>query len=159
MSGKLILGIDPGKTGAIAILDPEKNQLIAVLDTPLLLRDGKKAFFDFYGFAALVRHFIPEISRAVIEDVHSMPGQGVASMFDFGKSFGIAIGTCAAFSIPISFVSPGVWKMSLGLGRSKDDSRRKATELFPQSSELWSRKKDDGRAEAALLAHFGKRMK
>lgn len=156
-NNKLILGIDPGLSGALAIYDADADELLAVYDTPTLLGKNGKHVTDFYNFAAHVKCYLP-LTRAVIEDVSAMPGQGVTSMFNFGKSFGIAVGILGAYAVPTSFVKPGVWKMSLGLSRDKDDSRTLATKIFPHSSKLFLRKKDDGRAEAALLAHFGKRF-
>jgi len=98
------------------------------------------------------------VEIAIIEDVHAMPGQGVTSMFGFGVSKGLVIGMLHAFKCPVFTVPPAVWKGVYGLSSNKDASRALASKKFPNSSYLWTRKKDDGRAEALLLADFGRRF-
>ena len=83
-----------------------------------------------------------------------MPGQGVTSMFSFGRSLGILEGTLAGLDIPYTLVTPQVWKKAMGANASKDGAREMAMRLWPSKSELFKRKKDDGRAEAALLALY-----
>ena len=93
-----------------------------------------------------------------IEDVHSMPRQGVASAFKFGRAFGTVIGVVGGAGIPINYVTPGKWKRALGLSSDKTACRRRAQELWPQQAHLFARVKDDGRAEAALIALYGSRQ-
>jgi len=94
----------------------------------------------------------------VIEDIAARPGQGVTSMFSFGRTLGFAHGIAAAAEAPIHFVTPTVWKGKLGLLNSdKGASREKARTLFPASAHAFERVKDDGRAEAALLAYYGRK--
>lgn len=148
----ITIGVDPGKTGAIALLD-SYSQLVTVHDMPLaggivsatLLaqleewqRDGDSLFGGF--------------GTAVIEDVHSMPKQGVASSFGFGRSKGVAEGVFAGAGRPLVYVAPGKWKKDLRLSADKDGARRRAIELWPGKAQLFARVKDDGRAEAALIA-------
>lgn len=106
----------------------------------------------------LLDSWASEIELAVIEDVHSSPRDGHVGAFSFGKTTGILIGTLATLLIPTFFTPPQVWKNCFGLSKNKDDSFRLATKKFPDSSHLWTRKKDDGRAEAVLLADFGRRF-
>jgi crossover junction endodeoxyribonuclease RuvC len=103
-----------------------------------------------------------------IEKVHAMPAfgkdkngndkrQGITSMFRFGEGFGLWIGIIAALGLPCTQVAPQTWKKALMAGMpDKDASRQRAQELYPQCVKDLSRKKDHNRAEALLLAHYGK---
>jgi crossover junction endodeoxyribonuclease RuvC len=85
-----------------------------------------------------------------------MPGQGVASMFAFGKAFGITIGVVSTLGIPSTLVSPVTWKKAMKVP-GKDAARARASQIMPAAAHHWPRVKDDGRAEAALLATYGLR--
>ena len=150
------IGVDPGKKGAIAILDGY-GEIVALDDMPVagnavsgtLLTDfiedslnGVMPGDDAEG----------EFVHAVVEQVHSMPKQGVASSFDFGKSYGIVLGVLAGARIPWVDVSPIRWKRSLRLSADKEQARRRALERWPRHAELFKFKKHSDRAEAALLA-------
>ncbi|OBU85475.1 hypothetical protein MY55_15970 [Chromobacterium subtsugae] len=154
MEGGVRLGIDPGINGAIAVLDGE--QLLAVYDMPVVeLRSGKATKRSVSP--ALLADLLRQLAGAhvVIEKVGAMPGQGVASMFNFGKSAGIVEGVCAGLGLPVSFVTPQQWQKRAGRRDGKDGSRARAAELFPAQAGLFARVKDDGRAEAALIGRFG----
>jgi crossover junction endodeoxyribonuclease RuvC len=86
--------------------------------------------------------------------VASRPGQGVASTFKFGASYGCAYGVLCALNAPVRHVTPATWKRAFGLNADKERSRRMAIELWPNMSGYFARKKDDGRAEAALIARW-----
>ena len=91
----------------------------------------------------------------MVEQVSAMPGQGVTSMFNFGQSFGVIKGVCAAMQLPIHFVRPAKWKKHFDLINSqKDSSRVKAIEMFPKFSSRLSRKKDSNKADAILIAVY-----
>jgi crossover junction endodeoxyribonuclease RuvC len=91
----------------------------------------------------------------VVEQVSAMPGQGVTSMFNFGQSFGVLKGVCAAMQLPIFFVRPAKWKKYYDLINSqKDSSRVKAIQMFPKFSSMLSRKKDTNKADAILIANY-----
>ena len=93
--------------------------------------------------------------NVVVEQVSAMPGQGVTSMFNFGQSFGVLKGVCAAMQLPIFFVRPAKWKKYYNLINSqKDSSRVKAIEMFPKFSSMLSRKKDNNKADAILIANY-----
>ena len=93
--------------------------------------------------------------KVIIEQVAAMPGQGVTSMFNFGQSFGVLKGICAAMQIPMYFVRPAKWKKYFNLINSeKDASRTKAIEIFPHFSAQLSRKKDSNKADANLISSF-----
>ena len=84
-----------------------------------------------------------------------MPGQGVTSMFNFGQSFGVIKGICSAFTLPIYFIRPVKWKKHFNLiGSSKDASRTKAIELFPNFSNEMAKKKDANKADAILIGRY-----
>jgi crossover junction endodeoxyribonuclease RuvC len=95
-----------------------------------------------------------------IEEVHSMPNQGVSSTFSFGRSYGIMIGVCAVLGIPYVLVRPQRWKavyeplQGLQGDIAKDAARQLATELYPNLKILFEKRKDDGRAEAILIANY-----
>jgi crossover junction endodeoxyribonuclease RuvC len=142
---KVYIGIDPGQTGAIAFI-------IA----------GTARVYDFDDGDAL--SFLKKLwladepTKAVIEKVGSMPGQGVSSTFKFGTNFGTWIGRLEALEIPFDFVTPQKWKKamfdSMPKGDTKEMSRNRALRLFPHMAESLKRKKDHNRAEALLLAQY-----
>ena len=146
-----VLGIDPGKKGA-AVLLRENGQIDMIWDTPTLTI-GKKVVHDPTAMANIIR---PYTTRAyvAIEDVHAMPGQGVTSMFQFGVGFGLWQGIIAALQMPVTFYTPQAWKKGVlaGMPPGKGASLVRAKQLWPTCS-MFSRAKDEGRAEAALIAH------
>ena len=151
----VFLGVDPGLSGAIAALDAE-GSLIALADLPVI-RDLSLAWIDGGKLHSLLSEAIAGRScRATVERVSSMPGQGVASSFQFGVGFGSILSVLQVLEIPVELVTPGVWKRSCGLGKDKRAALDKARLLFP-SAEL-SLAKHHGRAEALLLADFGRRV-
>lgn len=155
------VGVDPGIHGAIAFYDPAEDEL-QVIDMPLVtfkVGGKKKSAIDVEALAAWVDQRATRIKRAAIEEVHAMPGQGVTSMFRFGQAHGIAMATLMAFMIPTVRVRPRAWKSYFGLTSNKDASRSMASQHFPCSEHLWARKKDDGRAEAALLSLYCSKLK
>ena len=142
----IVLGIDPGVSGAWAVYDTTTATIFAA-DAPTVGKD-----LDAATFADEIRKWAPD--AAVIERVGSMPGQGVASTFKFGCAYGMAQGVIAAHAIPVTFVAPSKWKRHFGLSADKEESRARALQLWPSRSDLFQRKKDHGRAEAALLAKY-----
>jgi len=149
----MILGIDPGLHGAMAVYDPANEELLRVHSMPL---DKKTNKIDTFILAQIFDSFAGNVKFAVLEEVGAMPGQGVVSMFNFGQSFGLIKGFLASYNIPVYLVRPAIWKGSMGLSRDKEDSRVMAIKLFGEN--YFPLKKDEGKAEAALLAHFGKRF-
>jgi crossover junction endodeoxyribonuclease RuvC len=95
------------------------------------------------------------VDAAFLEKVNAMAGQGVSSVFSFGRSAGIMEGVLAAFDIPTTLVTPQAWQKAMNVRDGKDGSRERAMQLFPASAELFQRKKDDGRSDAALIAKYG----
>ena len=152
-----ILGVDPGLSGALAVLGPEGA--VHVFDVPTTSRrvnNKDKRQIDPYQLASWLEIQRPLIRFAVIEQVGTMPGQGVTSAFGFGFTTGGIHGIIAACGIQIQTVPPQTWKRKFGLlGQNKDASRGEASRRFPHFAHLWPLKKHDGRAEAALLALYG----
>jgi crossover junction endodeoxyribonuclease RuvC len=152
----IIIGIDPGISGAISIL--ENKKILEVYDTPTMI-EGKKNKRQINS--AHVTNIIKErLSNekeviVVVEQVNAMPGQGVTSMFNFGQSFGVIKGICAALGLPIYFVRPTKWKKHFNLIKTnKDASRTKVIEAYPEISGKLHRKKDSNRADAILIALY-----
>ena len=152
----IIIGIDPGISGAISIL--ENKKILEVYDTPTMI-DGKKNKKQINS--AQVTNIIKERLKddkeviVVVEHVNAMPGQGVTSMFNFGQSFGVIKGICAALGLPIYFVRPTKWKKHFNLIKTnKDASRTKVIEAYPEISSKLHRKKDSNRADAILIALY-----
>lgn len=155
-----ILGVDPGLSGALAFYEPTSGDLV-VVDTPVLhVKEGgsMKAKPDTYSIGILLDQWRPLVRFCVIERVHSMPKQGVASSFNFGDAFGVVRGAIAANLIPMQYVEPREWKAALRLRggkENKDASRELASKLMPKHADKWRLKGHDGRAEATLLAWYG----
>jgi crossover junction endodeoxyribonuclease RuvC len=154
----IIVGIDPGVTGAVAIITDARG-VNGIIDTPVMevLRNRKKR--QEYQPAAMVGILkAGPVDHAFIEQVSAMPGQGVTSMFGFGKGFGIWLGIIAALGIPYTLVTPQSWKKALMAGQAdKDAGRLRACQLYPGVAHLLARKKDIGRADALLIAEYGRR--
>lgn len=152
-----IMGIDPGVSGAIAIFDG--ITLLDAFDMPVVeVQSGKKKKRRISPemLVAEIEEHVGYLSRVYIEDVHAMPGQGVTSMFSFGEAAGLVRGVCAGLRLPVCLIPPIAWKRGLRLtGGGKDASRAMAARLWPEKAGLFRRVRDDGRAEAALLVHYG----
>ena len=151
----IFIGIDPGLNGAIAFFDLAKGHL-SVVDMPVVevLRGGKKKREVSAQMLAQVIRLAERPCTAVFERVNAMPGQGVTSVFSFGRSSGIVEGVLAALAIPTHIITPQVWQKATAVRGGKDGARQRATELFPAYAGLFSRKKDDGRADAACMAWY-----
>lgn len=158
------IGIDPGKKGALGYLEYQYGKLIdiGVFDTPIVSGgSGAKDAYDPVGMGNLIRSLAVDGSEShvFIEKVSSMPGQGVSSMFDFGKGFGMWLGILAALQVPHTLITPQRWKKTMfaDMGQDKTASRVRAGQLFPNMVSYFSKVKDDGRAESLLIAEFGRR--
>ena len=151
-----IIGIDPGLSGGIAILDNSK--VLKLFDMPVM-PDGKKNKRQLNSalLVKLIKDNIKNLEDTVmvVEQVNAMPGQGVTSMFNFGQTFGAIKGICAALGLPIFLVRPAKWKKHFELiNSSKDSSRTKAIEMYPSISEQLSKKKDVNKSDAILIARY-----
>ncbi len=141
----LVIGIDPGISGSICFF--KDGKIIDVIEMPNMI-DGKKNKRQVNGsqvyneISTRITNIEKKDIKVVIEHVSAMPGQGVTSMFNFGQSFGILKGICAAMQLSMYFVRPAKWKKYFNLIKSeKDASRTKAIEIFPYFSSQLSKKK------------------
>ena len=152
----IVIGIDPGLSGAIAILEGKK--VLSLHEMPVM-SEGKKNKRQLNS-AQLVNIIKEKFNKnddiaVVVEQVNAMPGQGVTSMFNFGQTFGAIKGVCAALDLPIFFVRPSKWKKHFELiNSSKDSSRTKAIEMYPSLANQLSKKKDVNKSDAILIARF-----
>jgi hypothetical protein len=159
------IGIDPGINGAIAALYEDGR--CEVCSVPSFSVDGKRSF-DARGMADVIRGYGAG-ARICLESVHAMPGNGAVSMFFFGRGFGIWEGILGALGRKYDLIPPQTWKKAyVELAPIKGDKRPRAQvkaaakknalilarQLFPTLGDSLKREKDDGRAEALLMALF-----
>lgn len=153
-----ILGVDPGCYGALALLC-DNGRYLGVWDMPiLLLRRGKtdKAEVDGVELARLLRGLYRD-DIVVLEQVGGLPGQSAPAAFNFGRAAGAVEYAAKALGLRVETVAPVTWKKALRVNEGKDGSRALAMRMWPEKADLFKRKKDDGRAEAALIAEWGRR--
>jgi hypothetical protein len=150
------VGIDIGVSGAIAVLSD--GALVEVFDMPVL-RDGPKSRATVN--APLLAEILAKshATKVYIEWVGVRPGEGAVGAFAFGRSRGIVEGVCAGLAIPAEFITSPAWKrlhgIAPGKNGAKDAARSKVIERWPDKAALFARVKDDGRAEACLIAVAG----
>lgn len=158
----LLLGIDPGLNGAVAVVDLDRHSIVDMIDLPTFKKPTlarKQGFFellDVHALSTAIDLYAPLVALAVLEEPGAMPKQGLSSTFRFGNICGQIHGVLAGHYIPTSLAKPAAWKAALGLDANKDSSRALASKEFPLAAKLWAKKKHNDRAEAALLAVFGK---
>lgn len=144
-----IVGIDPGLTGALALLHEEG---LDVADMPVV--DGR---VNPYGLTEILVGW-GAVDQVVVESQQAYPRQGVSSSFRTGVGYGAVLGVLAVLQRRLVHVTAGKWTNDLRVGSDKDAHRRRAMELFPEHASLFARKKDDGRADAVLIAAHAARM-
>jgi crossover junction endodeoxyribonuclease RuvC len=151
----VILGIDIGAQGAVAVLS-ESGELVSVHEMPVLA-DGPSGRRTVNAPLLASIIFASHATRAFVEHVSARPGEGAVGAFAFGRSRGVVEGVLAAAGVRCQFLTPAFWKRTIGLppGRDKDASRAAAIKRWPARAELFARKKDDGVAEACLIAVAG----
>jgi Holliday junction resolvasome RuvABC endonuclease subunit len=147
----MLIGIDPGISGAIAWV-ADTGHLIRVADMPTIEVHGKKKVSPQMLVSMLEEHD-DLIKMVAIEDVGAMKGNGAVSMFNFGYGAGILAGVCAGLKLPVALYRPAVWKRAAGVPADKGAARQMAQRFWPGCRDF-DRAKDDGRAEAALLARW-----
>lgn len=152
-----IIGIDIGVRGALALLSPD-GDLLEVADMPTL-DDGPR------GRPAVNPPLLADLvyrwhaGHAFVEFVGARPGEGAVGAFAFGRSRGVVEGVLGACGVPATHIAPASWKRAVGIppGRdgAKDAARSEAIRRWPGQAAFFARAKDDGRAEAALIAVAG----
>ncbi len=161
-----IMGVDPGLSGALAMLDTKTGEVVlddmpvVVLSTKRIrskrtgkMTEKKRRAVCGKAVGDWVEQHQPDV--AVVEAVASRPEQGVVSVFSFGEAYGAVVGAVTAMNVPVVRVTPAVWKRTFGLiGTDKKASLARARKLHKVAAQRLARVKDNGRAEALLLAHY-----
>jgi crossover junction endodeoxyribonuclease RuvC len=152
-----ILGVDPGVRGGLAIVSVDTSgaalRLVDAIDIPVT-GVGAKERVDVLAIRSWIVRHAPQ--HALIERAQAMPKQGASSGFKYGRAVGAIEAVIACCTIPLTIVEPSIWKKFHALrGGDKEAGRQRALQLFPAAHALLARKKDHGRAEAALIALYG----
>ena len=149
----MIVGIDPGITGAVGILNDD-GTFFSVLDIPTIQAGGGRKVKNECNPVPVFEELkkLPVPSIVAIERVHSMPKMASQTVFSMGDSFGVVRAVVASLGIPTVFVEPREWKKHFGLGKDKEQSRAKANHLFPYAP--LSLVKHHNRAESLLIARW-----
>lgn len=143
----IICGIDPGVGGAIAWV---RDGTVDAVDMPVVEIRGKRHVCP-HGLRAMLGD---PVDVVILEHVQGVQGAGATSAFSFGRSFGLVEGVLAGLQLPTVLVRPQRWTKELGVSRDKGSHREAAMRLWPGEARLFARVRDDGRADAALLAHW-----
>lgn len=149
----MIVGIDPGASGAIAWLD-DFGRLIEVRDLPVAKVNGRTVLVP-SALAAMLREQGREPIHAYVETMASRPNDGRVGSMALGRNFGMIEGVLAGVGVPLTPVGPRKWKRVLNVPADKSASRARAAQLWPGLAGTFARVKDDGRAEAALIGLYG----
>lgn len=144
-----VLGLDPGLTGGIALI--AGSDLMFAMDMPTIEITSKNSI-DARSLVRILAQ-VGQVDMVVIESVNSF-GMGRTSAYNFGEGNGVIRGVLAALERPVTYMRPTAWQKAIGkpTGTGKDWSRNRAAELWPYQADLFSKVKNDGRAEAALIA-------
>jgi crossover junction endodeoxyribonuclease RuvC len=154
MSAAVFVGIDPGVTGAIAVLNANR-QLLALHDMPTQATTTGRKEINPAALADIMRQWPG--ARVTVERVGPRPGEGAVGAFAFGHSFGAVLAVLATLGHPTRLVQPAVWKRwaSIPPGAPKEAAVAVAGRLVPSAAPSLTLKKHHGRADAVLLATFG----
>lgn len=149
-----VIGIDPGLTGAIAVVGGDDAAII--YDTPVVKTKGRLTYSirDMDLLLSSISKTNYHLDAVGLERQQAFPGQGVASTFRTGEGYGLWQALIIASGLSVTIVSPQVWKKFCGLSKDKEESRQLAIKLFPECKKDLSRKKDHNRAEALLIAEY-----
>ena len=145
-----VLGVDPGAGGALALLDA-KADILEIADMPVVTVDGKRRVQS-AAVAEIIRTWRPSI--AIVERAISISQQSAAGSLQFGYAAGILEGAIAMAGISMAMVYPVTWKKAMGVTGDKGGCRITASRMWPNRCQLFSRARDDGRAEACLIAAY-----
>lgn len=160
----LILGIDPGLTGAVVVIEIDVNikQIVHVkfIDIPLVMKASGKNVLDCAELVQelndVLQPYVTFEKYAFVENVHSMPRQGVVGAFTFGKTVGILHGVITALHIPLFDITPQKWKKQFSLIKcEKDDARKYVIKNYPFLEDQLKLKKHVDKADAFLIAVCG----
>lgn len=148
-----IIGLDPGKKGAITFIDPI-DHVFWVHDMPIRqVGESKRRWeLDYPAFSNILDRYDPIFG--CVEDVWSMTGDGNVGAFSFGAVFGSVMGILHYYGCRVTRVRPQLWKANMRVTADKASSLARASELIPDAASILDRKKDDGRAESLLIAMY-----
>ena len=152
----IYIGIDPGVDGAIAIFNEPADALtIHDMPTVTITKNRKeRREVNVQEVANILRPFIISKKKLVLELSGARPEDGSIQAHRTGVNWGVVYGVVVALNVPHIIVSPQAWKKAMKATSDKDLSRRRACEEWPDFTNQFSRKKDHGRAEAALMARY-----
>lgn len=139
----MFLGIDPGRQGAFALFD-RAEMTVQTFDMPDTLSGVHSLLAD-----------LPPVRVAIIEKPFYPRMVGTKTVAVMAENYGALKSALLWLDIPTIEVRPADWKKALNLGPNKNESRNKASQIFPGNADQWARVKDDGRAESALIAWHG----
>jgi Holliday junction resolvasome RuvABC endonuclease subunit len=144
-----ILGIDAGMKGALAYYDGEE---LLIWDMPIFAKE-KGNDLDIHKLQVIFKE--ADVEHVFLEKTVAMPKVSGKAAYSMGKSEGALLMACAANNLPYTLIRPREWKQVMGCAADKDVARQRASQLLPAYAHNWDRKKDDGRAEASLIALMG----
>lgn len=164
--GEKLIAVDPGLRGALACYDPAAGRMdiLAMPVQQIVLKgkpkkDGKRPsrdVIDEVELACTLRLFVDlGYRRLFIERVGGMPGQSAPNAFTFGYGCGLVVGAARVLDMTIERCEPSIWKTRMRVPSDKREARKRASEMMPELAHHWPLQKDDGKAEAALLALYG----
>jgi crossover junction endodeoxyribonuclease RuvC len=156
----ITLGIDPGLSGALALLIDDDRIILRDMPTFEIVKSNKRRNeIDVHALIKTLCDMHREYSQihCVIERAGARPGEGTASSWKNGCNWGMVYTAVAAVQFPVQIIQPAVWKKAMGVPADKDGARLVASRLLPRHAHNWVAKKHDGRAEAALMALYAKR--
>ncbi len=153
----MILGIDPGISGALATWDGESLTVVDMptYERPAGARNTMRRFIDEPALVRWIHDHALLADALVLEQVGGRPGQSGHSAFVFGRGVGVIMGAALLMGLKVEEVHPARWKGALSVPSDKSGARARASELMPAWCNLWRRARDDGRAEASLIAYYG----
>ena len=149
-----ILGVDPGASGALAVIDGTARDVIELDDMPvgkIMIGKTAKNRISPEILGLWLRDVMP-LDVAYVEEVGAMPRQGVSSVFTFGQAHGLILGAIASLGVRMVRVRPQLWQKTV---KAAQDPRLTAVALYPGMASQLKRVKDKGRADALLIAHYG----
>ena len=155
----ILIAVDPGLTGAIASYDTKRGRLDVMAMPTYLQAKGKAAkrvTLDENELVALITtlHGLGA-THLFIEEVQGLPKQSASAAFNFGYGYAVIITTARVLGMVVERVRPERWKAALRVPKDKNAARARASEMIPTHKHLWPLVKDDGKAEAALIAIYG----
>ena len=143
-------GIDPGMTGGIAFIDDDGLTVYKMPVYEITKGKSKRKRIDIHKLNEIMRYHAPD--HVTIEQVSAQPGNGSAAAFTYGFGCGVIEAVVQCGGHPFTYVTPQRWKKAMQCPKDKDGARMRASQLFPDHADKWTRKNQDGLAEAALIA-------